>query len=301
MFAKFVKCMNSAQHKNGRSTSEIVGEDDHNGDCAWDPHEECGAPWPPKRKKHPVDVGSQQEEDILTQVQRSPPSPPVIDRGVSLRSTRVKSPGGSGSLNMKPLLPALPLAVEGSKCKRCLVLDLDECLVHAEREKPGCYDFDIDVHIGPRTFQVYVTKRPGLELFLENASKHFELILFSASMKEYCEAVLKSIDPHKLVSYCLSRKECTEYEGLYVKDLSRLGRPLRDVILLDDNPKAYLFQPENALPINSWYDDMEDTDLESVSTILAVVTKSSRSAVTTLAELDKRLGWNREGGLVASH
>jgi RNA polymerase II subunit A small phosphatase-like protein len=36
---------------------------------------------------------------------------------------------------------------------------------------------------------------------------------------------------------------------------------MKDVIIIDNSPTAYLFQPENALPIVSWYDDREDVVL----------------------------------------
>lgn len=48
---------------------------------------------------------------------------------------------------------------------------------------------------------------------------------------------------------------------MYVKDLSELGRDLKDVLIIDNSPTAYLFQPDNALPIISWYDEKEDTQL----------------------------------------
>ena len=37
-----------------------------------------------------------------------------------------------------------------------------------------------------------------------------------------------------------------------------MGRDLRDVLIIDNSPTAYLFQPDNALPIISWYDDVND-------------------------------------------
>jgi len=33
---------------------------------------------------------------------------------------------------------------------------------------------------------------------------------------------------------------------------------MKDLLILDNSPNSYLFQPENALPILSWYDDMND-------------------------------------------
>lgn len=37
-----------------------------------------------------------------------------------------------------------------------------------------------------------------------------------------------------------------------------MGRPMKDIMLLDNSGNSYLFQPENALPIVSWYDNMSD-------------------------------------------
>lgn len=36
---------------------------------------------------------------------------------------------------------------------------------------------------------------------------------------------------------------------------------MKDVIIIDNSPSSFMFQPENALPILSWYDDKEDTVL----------------------------------------
>ena len=36
------------------------------------------------------------------------------------------------------------------------------------------------------------------------------------------------------------------------KDLSYLGRQLQSLIIVDNSPTSYLFQPRNAVPITSW-------------------------------------------------
>ena len=43
---------------------------------------------------------------------------------------------------------------------------------------------------------------------------------------------------------------------------------MKDVIILDNSPVAYMFQPENAMPILSWYDNMEDRELPRIGNIL---------------------------------
>lgn len=36
---------------------------------------------------------------------------------------------------------------------------------------------------------------------------------------------------------------------------------MKDVIIIDNSPQSYLFQPENGMPILSWYDEKTDTKL----------------------------------------
>lgn len=40
-----------------------------------------------------------------------------------------------------------------------------------------------------------------------------------------------------------------------------LGRPLKDMIIIDNSPSCYLFHKNNAVAITSWFDDMEDQEL----------------------------------------
>jgi hypothetical protein len=42
------------------------------------------------------------------------------------------------------------------------------------------------------------------------------------------------------------------------QDLQCLGRDLSEVIIVDNSPHSYMFQPENALPIGTFIDDMQD-------------------------------------------
>lgn len=54
----------------------------------------------------------------------------------------------------------------------------------------------------------------------------------------------------------------------FVKDLSKLGRDLKDVIIIDNSPSAYIFHPENAISITSWYQSKIDRELFRLIPIL---------------------------------
>ena len=99
-------------------------------------------------------------------------------------------------------------------------------------------------------------------------TKHYELVVFTASLSKYAEPLCEKLDPDHFCSYKLFREHCTFYNNAFVKDLTRLGRRMEDVIILDNSPVAYMFQPENAMPSISWYDDMKDTQLDKIGTIL---------------------------------
>jgi len=43
---------------------------------------------------------------------------------------------------------------------------------------------------------------------------------------------------------------------------------MSDVIIVDNSPIAYMFQPENAIPCTNWYDDMTDVELDKIATLL---------------------------------
>uniref|UniRef100_A0A8B9KFM3 Mitochondrial import inner membrane translocase subunit TIM50 n=1 Tax=Astyanax mexicanus TaxID=7994 RepID=A0A8B9KFM3_ASTMX len=78
---------------------------------------------------------------------------------------------------------------------------------------------------------------------------------------KYADPVADLLDQWGVFRARLFRESCVFHRGNYVKDLSRLGRELHNVIIVDNSPASYIFHPENAVPVQSWFDDMNDTEL----------------------------------------
>ncbi|CAD6216473.1 GSCOCG00004636001-RA-CDS [Cotesia congregata] len=112
--------------------------------------------------------------------------------------------------------------------KKCMVIDLDETLVHSSFKPINNADFVVPVEIDGTVHQVYVLKRPYVDEFLQRMGELYECVLFTASL---------------------------------AKDLNKLGRDLQQIIIVDNSPASYIFHPDNAVPVASWFDDMTDSEL----------------------------------------
>jgi CTD small phosphatase-like protein 2 len=126
-----------------------------------------------------------------------------------------------------------------------LVLDLDETLVHY---------FEV---AGEGNFLV----RPGCKLFLEEACKHYEVVIFTAALQDYADWVLDQLDPPGCISHRLYRQHAIPAGNYYIKDLSKIGRDLTKVIIVDNVAENFQLQPDNGILIRSWFDDPNDNAL----------------------------------------
>jgi len=119
---------------------------------------------------------------------------------------------------------------------------------------------------------VYVAKRPGVDDFLLEMAKHYEIVVYTASLNKYADVLLDLLDPHRVIRTRLFRESCVFYEGNYVKDLSLLNRDLSQCVIIDNSPASYLFHPENAIDCTSFIDDVSDRELDHIGKFLVGVT-----------------------------
>lgn len=194
----------------------------------------------------------------------------VSEQEMLAEEQRLINQGGTGLLldergNPRPLLPP-PQGVAAQR--KCLVLDLDETLVHSSFKMVPNADFIVPVEIDGVTHSVYVIKRPGVDEFMRQMGELYEVVIFTASLNKYADPVIDILDIHHVVHHRLFRESCYNHHGNYVKDLSQLGRPLHDTIILDNSPASYIFHPTNAVPVSSWFNDPHDTELTDLCPFL---------------------------------
>lgn len=137
-------------------------------------------------------------------------------------------------------------------------MDLDETLIHASYEP--MYNPDFMQHVGSDSKRelLYVKIRPGCREFISRMAIHYELVMFTASVPGYARPIYEKVDLNGVTSHLLFREHCSQYKGMYVKDLAKLNRSLKDVIIMDNSRNSYLFQPDNAIACTSFFDDEKD-------------------------------------------
>lgn len=172
--------------------------------------------------------------------------------------------------------------------KKLLFLDLDETLVHSEFDIDNMlsdnsfnknsnikyvsfYDYDYKDHV-----KVKVNLRPFLQEFLNDIKEKFNICLYTASVKEYAECVISTIDPdNSIFKLKLYRDNCIKIGRAYIKDLSiftnisnTLNFELKDIAIIDNSIFSFAYQLSNGILINSFYDDYNDFELNNIKNYL---------------------------------
>jgi carboxy-terminal domain RNA polymerase II polypeptide A small phosphatase len=143
-----------------------------------------------------------------------PPPPPLERRQSQVITKEVPALPASSSEKQVWLLPPAQPPLKGRKC---LVLDLDETLVHSSFKILNQADFTIPVEIEGQYHNVYVIKRPGVDAFMKRVGELYEVVVFTASVSKYGDPLLDQLDIHHVVHHRLFRESCYNHQGNYVK------------------------------------------------------------------------------------
>ena len=137
--------------------------------------------------------------------------------------------------------------------KKTLVLDLDETLIHSSPYKLRNYDFTISMFIDENVRSTfYVAERPFLHQFMNEVTKWYDVIIFTASLKTYADLVIDKVDKSNKVIKRYYRDSCLpSKDGQYIKDLSILKIDLSRCIIVDNSEISFSKNKENGIPIRS--------------------------------------------------
>jgi carboxy-terminal domain RNA polymerase II polypeptide A small phosphatase len=157
----------------------------------------------------------------------STPEEEDTDKAITSTSHEIGPAQPSADLPPPPPLPDLNMASKQQwllppplphlQNRKCLVLDLDETLVHSsfkvwfsllfkfssrESGTNGLFDslqvleradFTIPVEIEGQYHNIYVIKRPGVDQFMKRVGELYEVVVFTASVSKVCSIVVKLI------------------------------------------------------------------------------------------------------------
>jgi carboxy-terminal domain RNA polymerase II polypeptide A small phosphatase len=143
-----------------------------------------------------------------------PPPPPLSKRQEQVGTKEVPPVPEAAPEKTSWLLPAPQAHLKGRKC---LILDLDETLVHSSFKILNQADFTIPVEIEGQYHNVYVIKRPGVDAFMKRVGELYEVVVFTASVSKYGDPLLDQLDVHHVVHHRLFRESCYNHQGNYVK------------------------------------------------------------------------------------
>lgn len=159
-------------------------------------------------------------------------------------------------LNLSPDVP----------CPHTLVVDLDDTLVRATW----------DQRYGWRH-----AKRPGAETFLRELSRFYEIVIFTSNIAGVADPVINALDKDGFAMHRLYRDATRFVRGTHCKDIARLNRDQRKIIVVDDDAQAVQLQPENAILVSSYLDanNRTDTELEDIIPFLVAIVNEGVSDV----------------------
>jgi CTD small phosphatase-like protein 2 len=125
---------------------------------------------------------------------------------------------------------------------------------------------------------------------LKELSKYFEIVLFTAAEEDYTGIVLNELNKNKYITHILCRKYTEFKNGYYVKDLSKLGRDLSKVCIVDNNKDNFSLQPENGLFISSYYGEQNDNELYLLcADLMKIIETQPEDIRTVIKQIDANM------------
>ena len=150
-----------------------------------------------------------------------------------------------------------------SKKLYTLFISLDETLIHLKLDNKN-----------KKSNKGIIQLRPWLIEFLTEIKPYYEIIAFSNGDKNYTELLVNSIDKNKIFfENKLYRDHCCIINNDFVKDVSKFGKDLKKIIIVDNLVQNYRLNLENGINIKSFYGEINDKILQELGKILIKIAK----------------------------
>ncbi|XP_013111725.2 mitochondrial import inner membrane translocase subunit TIM50-C [Stomoxys calcitrans] len=140
-----------------------------------------------------------------------------------------------------------------------LVLEMKDVLVHPDWTYQTGWRFK---------------KRPGVDVFLQECAKHFEIVVFTAEQGMTVFPILDALDPNGYIMYRLVRDATHFIDGHHVKNLDNLNRDLKKVIVVDWDGNSTKMHPDNTFNIARWMGNDDDSQLFDLISFLKTLATS---------------------------
>jgi hypothetical protein len=136
--------------------------------------------------------------------------------------------------------------------------------------------------------QWVVKKRPGVDYFLAIVSQYYELVLASETPGTVAVGQMEKLDTNHVVAWRMYRENLEEVDHEYRKNLSKLGRDISRVIVVDES-KAKCSHPDLTIEIPKWEQGNPDSDLLHLSAALQEIGLiCERRALTDISVVTKK-------------
>jgi Dullard-like phosphatase family protein len=108
----------------------------------------------------------------------------------------------------------------------------------------------------------------------------YDIICYTASVKQYADVILDYIDVDKnIFSKRLYRQNCIRTkmgnEKVFIKDLRIFNEvDIKDIIIIDNSALSFALNLDNGIPILPFYDNKNDTELLTLANYLKELVNS---------------------------
>lgn len=195
-----------------------------------------------------------------------------------------------------------------------MLLDIDETLVYSRTStaiktprfrrsnstgdsgaftyRPGSQSMEatFTLLLGGQNISFHSQKRPFCNTFLKTMGRKFDIGLFTASCREYAEAIANWLDADlNIIKYLFHRDHCVWENGRLVKDIEFIRCDIKKTVIVDNSPTYIAKTPKNGLPCKSFYGDTHDSELRKLTELLVGLNTTSEDIRHELAMVKHEL------------